>query len=182
MQPRLSKYKTIVVDPPWPGPTEHRSGKGKPVTLVPYHTMTGIQLSSLNVASLADTGAQLWLWAPSRHIGDAFLLMQLWGFNYAGLFVWQKPGPNLGTWIRHDVEFLLRGVSRKAEIKLPAPVQTHHWPRPKRHSEKPAEAYAMIASQSPGPRLDIFARQERQGFEPWGNQSPALSSANLCPP
>ena len=101
------------------------------------------------------------------------LLMELWAFRYAGLFIWQKPGPSLGPWIRHDSEFLLRGVMPGARIILPAPVQTHRWPRPKRHSEKPAEAYAMIAERCDGPRIDIFARQRRPGFEPWGNEVPS---------
>lgn len=167
-----SHYKTIVVDPPWPGPTEHRSQKGGTATVIPYHTMSGIQLASMDIRAIAAPGAHLWLWATSRSIGDATLLAQLWGFSYAGLFIWQKPGPNLGPWIRHDSEFLLHGVHPGAELVLPAPVQTHKWPKPKRHSEKPAEAYEMIATQSPGPRIDLFARQNRPGFEPWGNQAP----------
>jgi N6-adenosine-specific RNA methylase IME4 len=163
------KFKTIVIDPPWPGPGEHRSDKGGQKTLVPYNTMTGIQIAALNLDAVATDDAQLWLWATSRSLADANLLLGLWGFSYAGLFIWKKP-PSLGPWVRHDSEFILRGVRRLAKIKLPAPQQTHEWPRPKRHSEKPAEAYAMIASLCDGPRLDIFARQHRPGFEPWGNQ------------
>jgi N6-adenosine-specific RNA methylase IME4 len=164
-------YRTVVIDPPWPGPAEHRSQKGKGVTLIPYQTMTGIQLASMAVGEVATEDAQLWVWAPSRQLADAQSLMQLWGFSYAGLFIWQKH-PNLGPWIRHDAEFLLRGVRRGAKPILPAPVQTHAWPRPKGHSVKPAEAYAMIEHYSPGPRLDIFARQPRPGFDAWGNQAP----------
>jgi N6-adenosine-specific RNA methylase IME4 len=165
-------YRTVVVDPPWPGPTEHRSQKGKGVTLIPYTTMTGIKIAAMRVGEIATDDAQLWMWNTSRNIGDAFNLMQLWGFSYAGLFIWQKPGPNLGPWIRHDSEFLLRGVRRNAKFILPAKVQTHRWPKPKRHSEKPAEAYAMIAELSPGPRIDIFGRQDRPGFDCWGNEAP----------
>lgn len=165
----MNRYKTIVIDPPWPGPDEARSIKGGPKSLIPYQTMTGIQVAAMHIEELANHGANLWLWATSRSMGDAFLLLQLWGFRYAGLHVWQKP-TGLGVYIRHDVEFLLRGVLPGAPIKLPAPPQTHHWPRPKQHSEKPAEAYAMIADLCPGPRIDIFARQTRPGFTPWGNQ------------
>jgi N6-adenosine-specific RNA methylase IME4 len=31
----------------------------------------------------------------------------------------------------------------------------------------------MIADLCPGPRIDIFARQHRPGFEPWGNEAPS---------
>jgi N6-adenosine-specific RNA methylase IME4 len=166
-------YKTIVIDPPWPGPGEHRSQKGGGVTLIPYQTMTGIQIASMRIKDVAVDGAQLWLWASSRSFVDAGLLMNLWGFAFAGMFIWKKPGPTLGPWIRNDSEFLLRGVLRGAKAPLPAPVQTWEWPRPKRHSEKPPEAYRMIEHFSPGPRLDIFARQARPGFDAWGNEAPA---------
>ena len=39
-----------------------------------------------------------------------------------------------------------------------------------RHSVKPDEAYEMIARLSPGPRLSIFQRKQREGFVCWGNQ------------
>ena len=168
----MKKYKTIVIDPPWPGPGEARSLKGGTNVVIPYQTMTGIQVAALRIRDLADAGANLWLWATSRSLGDASLLMELWGFRYAGLHIWQKP-PGLGCWMRHDSEFLLRGTTPGEPIKLPAPAQTHHWKRPKAHSEKPAEAYAMIADLCPGPRIDIFARQARPGFTPWGNEAPA---------
>jgi N6-adenosine-specific RNA methylase IME4 len=174
----MQKYKTIVIDPPWPGPGEARSMKGRQQTLIPYSTMTGIQCASLKVVDIADEGCKLWLWATSRSLGDAFLLMQLWGFRYGGLFIWQKPQPGLGCHVRHDSEFLLLGHQPGCSLPLPAPQQTHRWPKPKRHSEKPAEAYEMIAKQSESPRIDIFARQHRQGFDQWGNQAPAPVAKN----
>jgi N6-adenosine-specific RNA methylase IME4 len=168
------RYKTIVIDPPWPGPSEARSLKGGRNVVIPYQTMTGIQIAALRIPELAAEGASLWMWVPSRQMADAGLLIELWGFRYAGLHIWQKP-PGLGLWMRHDAEFLLRGVLPGAAVKLPAPVQTHHWKRPRRHSEKPAEAYAMIAELCDGPRIDIFARQARPGFEAWGNEAPIAS-------
>jgi N6-adenosine-specific RNA methylase IME4 len=130
--------------------------------------MTGIQIASLRLPGAAN-GAQLFLWVPTRHAGDAFLLLQVWGFKYRGLFVWLKR-LGLGRCIRHQVEFLLWGARPGA--KLPpfaeVPVQVHEWKKPRRHSEKPAEAYALIASLSDAPRIDLFARQRRPGFEAWG--------------
>jgi N6-adenosine-specific RNA methylase IME4 len=37
-------------------------------------------------------------------------------------------------------------------------------PRGARHSEKPAEFYKLVESCSPGPYLEIFARQKRPGW------------------
>ena len=96
-------YRTIAIDPPWPGPGEHRSIKGGGVTIIPYSTMTGIQLAAMRIMDIATDDAQLWMWTTSRNFVDAGLLMQLWGFRYAGLFIWKKQ-PNLGPRIRHHTE------------------------------------------------------------------------------
>lgn len=165
------RYKTVVIDPPWPGPGEIYDPRAHVRRPIPYSTMTGVQLAAIQVPKLVLPGAQLWLWVPSRHVGDAFLLLQLWGFRYRGLFVWLKP---LGTGrsMRHQVEFLLWGVMKGS--KLPrwkgVPVQVHRWKHPGRghHSEKPAEAYVMIRTLSEPKRVDLFARQRRPGFDAWG--------------
>jgi N6-adenosine-specific RNA methylase IME4 len=172
------QYMTIMIDPPWPGPGATPAfdpdKKGKvPVSIIPYSTMTGIQCACLRVREIAHHQAQLFLWTPSRNIGDAFLLVQYWGFNYRALFTWMKP-PGLGRHARHCVEFLIwagRPGARLVEPKK-CPLQVQHWPKPKRHSEKPPEAYDLIRSLTDGPRIDIFARQARPGFEPWGNEAP----------
>ncbi len=38
------------------------------------------------------------------------------------------------------------------------------------HSAKPAEAYDLIARNSPGPRCSLFQRTPRPGFVCWGNE------------
>ncbi len=39
----------------------------------------------------------------------------------------------------------------------------------RRHSQKPDEAYDIIEAVSQGPYLEIFALQEREGWDCWGN-------------
>ena len=178
----MKKYKTIVIDPPWPGPGscpkmyQRFPSNG----VIPYTTMTGIQVAALKIKELAEPDSQLWIWATSRNLGDATLLMQLWGFDYRALFVWVKTGGGLGLGrhIRHQCEFLLWAARPGARLVDPrkCPRQIQEWPKPKRHSEKPAEAYALIAELSDGPRIDIFARQARPGFTPWGNEAPATTN------
>jgi N6-adenosine-specific RNA methylase IME4 len=175
------KYATIVIDPPWPGPGgvpafDGQSGEGRcKLNLIPYSTMTGIQVAGLNIDDLAADDCQLFLWATGRSVGDAFLLLQLWAFKYRGIFIWQKPGLGMGRHMRNQAEFLLWGGRKGAPLVEPknCPRQIQCWPKPKRHSEKPPEAYEFIKSLSGGPRLDIFARQARDGFERFGNEAPA---------
>lgn len=169
----LQKFKTIVIDPPWPGPGEvpafdNRNG----LSVIPYATMTGIQCASLRVREMATEDAQLWLWTTSRNLGDAYLLMQAWAFKFRACFVWQKGVLGMGRHARSQCEFLLWGARKGARLVEPkeCPTQIQTWKKPRNHSEKPAAAYEFIKSLSDAPRLDIFARQQRPGFKPWGNQ------------
>lgn len=167
------KFKTIVVDPPWDGPGGcPRFEPGKAPAIIPYSCMSGIQIASLRVRELAAGGAQLFLWATSRNLGDAHLLVQDWGFDYRGMFVWLKPGLGLGRHVRNQCEFLLWGAMPGAPLIEPTrcPRQVQTWPNPRRHSEKPPEAYRLIAELSGAPRIDVFARQQRPGYRAWGNE------------
>ena len=40
-----------------------------------------------------------------------------------------------------------------------------------RHSAKPDEFYERVTLASPGPRLEMFARDTHDGFKPWGNEA-----------
>ena len=164
------KYNTIVIDPPWPGPGESTAFNGH-TRFIPYATMTGIQIAAMPIREITSPRAQLFIWAGSRGLGDAYLLAQSWGFRYRSLFIWHKP-LGLGLHVRHQCEFLLWAARKGAPTKrigTRCPLQIHHWPR-RAHSEKPKEAYELIRSLSDAPRLDLFARQQHRGFTSWGNE------------
>jgi N6-adenosine-specific RNA methylase IME4 len=40
-----------------------------------------------------------------------------------------------------------------------------------KHSTKPNEAYVLIESCSPGPRIEMFARGPRDGWTVWGAET-----------
>jgi len=42
--------------------------------------------------------------------------------------------------------------------------------RPMRHSQKPEFFQDVIEQQSDGPRLEMFARRKRSGWDCWGNE------------
>jgi N6-adenosine-specific RNA methylase IME4 len=55
----------------------------------------------------------------------------------------------------------------------------HDWPRG-RHSEKPADFFALAERLSPGPRLELFARQARPGWDGWGDEYPGIAPATAA--
>jgi N6-adenosine-specific RNA methylase IME4 len=170
----VKRYKTIVIDPPWPGPGASPAFDAQaPLRLIPYHTMTGVQCAALNVRTVADDDAQIFLWTCSRSLGDAYLLLQTWAFSFRGLFIWKKP-LGLGRHVRSEAEFLLWGGRHGAPMVEPTncPRQIQVWKPPGGHSEKPEGAYDLIRELSVGPRLDVFARRRRDGFDAWGDDLP----------
>jgi N6-adenosine-specific RNA methylase IME4 len=42
--------------------------------------------------------------------------------------------------------------------------------RKQEHSRKPEDAYDLIEACSPGPRLELFARERREGWVQWGDE------------
>jgi len=66
-----------VADPPWPQKTVGRfKGKHKGPASLPYETMPVRDIAALSVATLADSGAHLWLWTTNSHLRDAFDVME----------------------------------------------------------------------------------------------------------
>jgi N6-adenosine-specific RNA methylase IME4 len=65
-------------------------------------------------------------------------------------------------------------VTRYACIAIDPPWAEHGGGKIKRgadrHSEKPSRSFEIIEAVSPGPRLEMFARAPRAGWDVWGNE------------
>jgi N6-adenosine-specific RNA methylase IME4 len=86
------------------------------------------------------------------------------------LLTWCKPGPGMGYYLRSNTEhciFATRGRPMVPDTKVLS--SWFEWPRG-RHSEKPAEFYEVVQTVSPGPYLDLFARERRDGWHGWGDE------------
>jgi N6-adenosine-specific RNA methylase IME4 len=175
-------FQTVVADPPWntmAGPLTGREGfgdarKSKPL---PYPTMTVEQIASLRIPHLADD-AHLYLWTINRYLRDAFQVMEAWSFKYSTTLVWAKApmGGGLGGCYGLATEYVL--FARRGSLKAKGRIGRNwfDWKRPydergkPRHSAKPPEFFTMIESMSPGPYLEMFAREPRPGWSVWGNE------------
>ena len=94
--------------------------------------------------------------------------------------VWAKrridggpDGRGVGFYFRNVTELVLFGVRGKNARNLaPGRSQVNFLATQKReHSRKPDEFYEIVESCSPGPRLEMFARGARPGWDVWGNQA-----------
>lgn len=43
----------------------------------------------------------------------------------------------------------------------------------RKHSQKPKEVYGLLESLDLNPKIELFARERRQGWDTWGNELPA---------
>lgn len=177
------KYRVILADPPWKYRDELIEGYGAAEhhypTLAVEELMELADESGKTISQLAMSDAVLFLWATSPLIDDALRIMDAWGFEYKSSFVWDKVKHNYGHYnsVRH--EFLLigtRGSCTPDSKKLHDSVVVCE--RSDKHSEKPEVFYELIEEMyTEGPRLELFARSEREGWKPWGNQAPATTSS-----
>lgn len=177
---RGKRFATILADPPWR--FQNSTGKIAPEhkRLSRYGTMSLPEISSLPVAEIAADTAHLYLWIPNALLGDGLDVMKAWGFTYKANIVWHKvrkdggsDGRGVGFYFRNVTEIVLFGVKGKnARTLAPGRSQVNYISSQKReHSRKPDELYPIIEACSPAPRLELFARGKRPGWNSWGNQA-----------
>jgi N6-adenosine-specific RNA methylase IME4 len=176
-------YRTIVADPPWRETGGCGRGTGNH-----YETIKS-PADILRVMVQAPCWrpaepSHLWLWTTTTSLEDGLWLMRALGFTYKTFAVWAKLSQQgdlvagMGQYTRHSFEPILFGVRGKGARELtPAGhgyvdlIETVEKAKRGRHSEKPAEMFALIDSVSLGtPRLEMFAREPRDGYDVWGNE------------
>lgn len=180
-------FQTIVADPPWnqkAGPLSGGVGEGfvfdgKQVSRdLPYPTMSLEAIKALPISELAAPDAHLYLWATNKYLPDAFDVLHAWGFTYSTTLVWAKNlmGGGLGGAYRVSTEFVI--FARRGSLREVSNVRGtwFNWKRPyneqgkPKHSAKPPAFFEMVEAVSPGPRLELFARERRPGWAAWGNE------------
>ena len=176
------KYNTIYADPPWQ--FQNRTGKVAPENkrLNRYPTMTIEDIKTLPIADLAGEKAHLYLWVPNALLPEGLAVMDAWGFDYKSNIIWEKvrkdggpDGRGVGFYFRNVTEMLLFGIKKKSSPNRtlqPARSQVNLIRTMKReHSRKPDEMIPIIEGCRQGPRIELFARGVREGWDMWGNQA-----------
>ena len=152
---------TILIDPPWPTLN----------AVLPYLTVSLDELQRLPIPDLAAERCHLHMWATANNfVFDAKEVIESWGFRVVGNFVWVKPQLGHGNYWRQSHEIMLTAVrgdddrfdDRTLRSWIAAP---RH-----RHSEKPDAIHELLERASPGPGLELYARQIRRGWFAWGHE------------
>lgn len=159
-------YRCVLVDPPWAHDDETCRG----AAAHHYPTLTPEKLAQLRVEKLLHPeGGHAWIWTTWPKIRDRHIhvVLDAWDLRWVGEIVWNKRSMGTGRWIRGQTEVLVLAV--RGNLPLLARDQAGWFDAKRgRHSEKPEKAYALIERLSPGPRIELFARGERKGWDRWG--------------
>ncbi len=170
----LFKYGLIMADPPWSFDNWSSAGEGKNAK-AQYDCTPLDWIKSIRVADMAAPDCLLWLWATNPMLPQAIETMAAWGFVFKTAGHWSKKTKHgkqafgTGYILRCAGEPFLIGTigkpktSRSVRSVIEGPLRDH--------SRKPDEAFtAAEILCGDVPRLELFARETRPGWDVMGNQ------------
>ena len=171
----MTRYRTIVVDPPWPvrqPPKTWTTGTAN--AALPYPSMTVAEIATLPVADIAADSAHLYLWTVNRFVRDAYDVAEAWGFTWSMLLTGCKEPMGIGPGRQYAsaTEFILFAY-RGSQAREPKRIERNWWVWPRgKHSAKPDAFLDVVEQVSPGPYAELFARRARFGWDyPIGDQA-----------
>ena len=171
------KYQVIYADPPWSIQTTSQVPSGRPGAR-PYIAMRQVDIFNLPIKEIADDNCVLLLWATAPLLPEALYLIKAWGFEYKSVaFTWVKRNKKsdgwfwgMGWWTRSNPEYCLlatKGTPKRNEKNVHSVVDA----RVMEHSKKPdSVAEDIVRLCGDVPRVELFARQQREGWDVWGNE------------
>lgn len=162
------KFRTVVIDPPWPVQKIERDVRPKQTKQLDYPVMTIDNIKELDIDKYAFKDSHIYLWTTHKYLPDALEIFEQWGVNYQCVLTWVK---NVGftpfSWM-YSTELILFGrkgnldlLKKGKRLDFKAKVQGH--------SIKPDEFYELVKQVSPSPRCDIFGRRDIKGFKQISN-------------
>lgn len=174
---RHDGFSTIIADPPWQ--FDNRTARASPENprVYRYETMSFDELAALPVSSLMNDSGHLYMWCPNAMLQVGLDLLPAWGFAYKTNLVWHKirqdgrtHGGGMGYYFRTATELVLFGV--RGNLRTLSRTQTNViCCPPQGHSRKPTSLHAIAEQCSPGPYVELFARNARDGWCRWGNEA-----------
>jgi len=175
----MKQFSVIYADPAWSYRVWSKKGLGRTAESH-YPTMSLSKICALPVAELVAADCALFLWATFPNLQEAFEVIKAWGFTYKTVaFTWVKQNKKsqgwfwgLGHWTRANAEICLlatkgkpKRISGRVHQIIDTPIEAH--------SKKPDEARRRIVElMGDVPRIELFARQQPEGWDVWGNEVP----------
>jgi len=165
------KFKTLVLDPPWPMVKIEREVRPNQNGF-DYPVMDEDELMAIPVNVLMDTEAHVYLWTTQKFLPMALKMVELWELNYIFVMVWHKSGGFQPVGLpQYNCEFVVFGKKGNMPFLDTKAFPTCFTAERREHSRKPDEFYELVKRVSPGPLLEMYARESREGWTQWGNEA-----------
>lgn len=179
----MKKYKMIYADPAWSYDNQNTGGSMISGANAKYSTMSLEEIKELPVKDISSKDSVLFLWATVPLLPEALEVMKEWGYQYKTTIFWRKiMSLGMGFWFRGQVEMLLFGVKGKVKA-FRCQKCNFIQSKVRKHSQKPTQIYGLLEEISKkhnlDPKVELFARERRQGWDVWGNQVPNHTQALL---
>ncbi len=170
--------RVIVADPPWSfgdalPPTTKKKGRGAAAN---YPCLSLERIKAFALPPLASP-AVLFLWRVSAMQEEALSVARAWGFVPKTEIVWikrsRKGGRHfgMGHYVRAEHESCIVAVRGSAgKLVKRRNIRSTFEATTGRHSEKPAEFYALVEALFDGPYAELFSRRWRAGWDVYGNE------------
>lgn len=178
-------YGVIYADPAWHHVSYSTKGQARSPSRH-YDTMSLEEIMALPVKEIAAKDCHLMMWTTQPHLEQSFAILKAWGFRYSSVFqFWLKLNPRaademflershfhrgMGFTTRKNVEPLLLG-RRGSPKRLVKDVPDFIIAARRQHSRKPDAMIPTLERYAPGPRIELFSRESRPGWDAWGNQA-----------
>lgn len=175
-----TEYSCIVADPPWafadklPG---QGRGAAKHYDVLSTAELVRFPLRGQPEFPMVAADAWLFLWRVSAMAEDAYRVVRAWGFTPKSEIVWNKltstgkPHFGMGHYVRASHETCIVAVRGRPAVLSHSVRSTFSAPVGE-HSEKPEEFFRIVEALAPGPRVEMFARRRRPGWDALGNEVP----------
>ena len=181
------RYGVILADPPW---RYNVDGGFNGTAEAEYQTMSLDDIKALPIKDRAAADSVLLCWATWPLLREGLEVVEAWGFRYVTGFPWVKVTSvqgdlfegaprievpyGIGFWARGASEPLL--IGKRGKPTLPEKDFIGLLSPNLQHSRKPDSVYEYAEALA-GPRLELFARRQRAGWDVFGNE--VAGSINL---
>ena len=174
------QYEIIYTDPPWKQ-TKGNIRKCRPnqTKELDYQTLNITEISEIHkcvLDNLAKEKHNVFMWTIDKYLHDTEQMMKSLGYELHTRMVWDKEnGVAPAFTVRFSHEYLL-WFYKKGKILMPCEKMRGKYTtvlreQSTKHSKKPLCAYEMIENMFPEKtKLEMFARNERNGWDCWGNE------------
>jgi N6-adenosine-specific RNA methylase IME4 len=183
----MKKYNIIYADPAWSFKNKNTGGSMKSGSKDQYEIMSLNDIKNISVESICADDCVLFMWWVASQPIEALEVMFAWGFELKTMtgFTWVKKTKHwkdwfgMGFWTRMGTENMLiavRGNPKRISAGIRQVINVNNFNESvecvcEKHSKKPKIfADRIVDLCGDLPRVELFARDKKNGWDVWGNE------------